>query len=180
MLKLICSGVLLFTVLAGLKGAGNSILEDIEKLERFIEVNPVKKVDEKYRNFLTQYGIDTLAVNLKDGVFRGESVYDNFKYRHVVEIKVKRGKIVSVTYDELKRSGKGKTTDREYCMKMKKGSGASPADVYPLYAKMLVDRGDLNKVDAVSGATYSLYRFRIAAIRAFLKARVGKKNLSEK
>ena len=53
-------------------------------------------------------------------------------------------------------------------------SGTTPAVAYPLYEQRLLKSQDIMKVDAVTGATYSLYRFLIVAAQALTEAKRGK------
>lgn len=71
----------------------------------------------------------------------------------------------------LKLNGKNKRTDINYNREMFK-SGTSPAIAYPIYENQLIKNQDYMQVDAVTGATYSLYRFRMAVAKALEKARV--------
>ena len=88
-------------------------------------------------------------------------------------MEINEGKIINIHYDELKPNDKNKRTDTEYNREMLK-SGTSPAIAYPIYEQQLIKSQDYMKVDAVTGATYSLYRFRIAVAKALEKARVEK------
>jgi major membrane immunogen (membrane-anchored lipoprotein) len=140
-------------------------------LERFIESNPIPSVEAVYGFVTEMIEAPTNARNARDGTFEAESIYDDFEYKHVVRIEVKDGKIVSVHYDEQKKDGHGKRNDEAYCEEMKAGSGASPAEVYPRYEKALLQSQDLAEIDGVSGATYSLYRFKATVVRALWKAK---------
>jgi len=51
-------------------------------------------------------------------------------------------------------------------------SGTSPSIAYPINEQELIKNQDYMKVDAVTGATYSLYRFRMAVAKAFEKANI--------
>lgn len=51
-----------------------------------------------------------------------------------------------------------------------KVSGTTPAIAYPHMEESLMANQDLMQVDGVSGATYSLYRFRYAVTVALMKA----------
>ena len=57
-------------------------------------------------------------------------------------------------------------------------AGTSPAIAYPDMEKQLVEKQEMWEVDATSGATYSLYRFRYAVTLAIMKAEMaaGEKN----
>ena len=58
-------------------------------------------------------------------------------------------------------------------------TGTSPALAYPKMEQSLVDRQNFEQVDAVSGASYSLYRFRYAVMEALIKARLQGRLKSE-
>jgi major membrane immunogen (membrane-anchored lipoprotein) len=49
-------------------------------------------------------------------------------------------------------------------------TGTTPAIAYPILEQKLLSTQDILKVDAVSGASYSLYRFRYAVTIALMKA----------
>lgn len=50
--------------------------------------------------------------------------------------------------------------------------GTTPKIAYPILEKQLIEKQDVLKIDAVTGATYSLYRFRYAVIIALIKAKL--------
>jgi major membrane immunogen (membrane-anchored lipoprotein) len=52
-------------------------------------------------------------------------------------------------------------------------TGTTPAQAYPQMKQQLLERQNSIEVDAVSGATYSLYRFRYALAVALMKARLA-------
>jgi len=70
--------------------------------------------------------------------------------------------------------GHGKQEDVEYCKKMSWG-GTTPAIAYPVFENRLIQKQNMMQVDAVSGATYSLCRFRYAVMIALMKAAVLQK-----
>ena len=53
-------------------------------------------------------------------------------------------------------------------------TGTSPAIAYPEMEKQLLEKQEMWEVDATSGATYSLYRFRYAVTLALMKAQMAK------
>ncbi len=142
----------------------------MEKVERYIEVHSPSDVKAVFDFYIDLISAPISARGCKDGVFKGESIYDNYKYKHVVSLTIKNEKITAIEYDEVKKDGHGKRGDKKYCAEMKAGSGASPAEAYPVYENQFIKSQDLKLMDAISGATYSLYRFRTAVIRALLKA----------
>ena len=129
------------------------------------------KVDTQFGQLIKMWGLPTDAQGCRDGVFTGASPADAYDYRHVVEIRIEDGKIVEVDYNEVKADGKGKQEDEAYCEEMS-AAGTTPAIAYPAMEKDLLASQDMMKVDAVSGATYSLYRFRYAVMVALMKAQI--------
>jgi major membrane immunogen (membrane-anchored lipoprotein) len=49
-------------------------------------------------------------------------------------------------------------------------TGTTPAIAYPNMEQQLISKQNIMDVDGVSGATYSLYRFRYAITIALMKA----------
>lgn len=70
-----------------------------------------------------------------------------------------------------KKDGLSKQEDEDYNKEMSV-SGTSPAIAYPRMEEQLLETQDIMRVDAVSGATYSLYRFRYAMMIALIKAKM--------
>ena len=138
-------------------------------LHFFMETSPIGEVDTLFNQLIQLYDLPLSAEGAKDGTFIGESPYDAFDYKHVVKIKIKDHKIIEVDYNEVKKGGKGKQEDAVYCEEMSV-TGTTPAIAYPILEQKLLSTQDILKVDAVSGATYSLYRFRYAVTIALMKA----------
>lgn len=138
-------------------------------LHFFTEVSPVDEVDTLFRQLVEHHGLPTDASGIQDGTYTGSSPYDAFDYKHVVKIRIEGGKMVEVDYNEVKYNGHGKQEDEAYCEEMS-ASGTTPALAYPSMERQLVDTQDIMEVDAVSGATYSLHRFRYAVCVALMKA----------
>ncbi len=134
-----------------------------------METSPIHEVDTLFRQLIEAFDLPVSASGVKDGIYTGESPYDAFDYKHVVKIRVENGKFVEVDYNEVKSGGHGKQEDEEYCDEMSV-MGTTPAIAYPDMEKMLLTTQDITKVDGVSGATYSRYRFRYAVTVALMKA----------
>ena len=111
----------------------------------------------------------SLVSGLKDGEYKGATPADDYGYRHEVIFKMKNGKMISVDYDEIHADGHSKQSDIEYGERMIK-SGTTPAIAYPNYEKQMLEKQDINKIDAISGASYSDYRFRLAILYAILNS----------
>ena len=138
-------------------------------LHFMMETSPVDEVDTQFRQLIEIYDLPVSPSEVKDGVYIGSSPYDAFDYKHVVKIRIENGKFVEVDYNEVKHDGHGKQEDEEYCEEMNAG-GTNPSIAYPSMEEQLLAAQDILQVDAVSGATYSLYRFRYAMTVALMKA----------
>ena len=138
-------------------------------LHFMMETSPVDEVDKQFMQLIKMYDLPISAEGAKDGSYVGESPYDAFDYRHVVKIQIKEGKIVALDYNEVKKDGHGKQEDEEYCEEMSV-TGTTPAIAYPIMEEMLLSTQNMMQVDGVSGATYSLYRFRFAVTLALMQA----------
>jgi len=142
-----------------------------EKVHLMIERSPVDTVKACFELFVNKNALKTTALNCSNGKFIGLTPADDYGYLHLAVLEINQGKIINVLYDELKLNGKNKRTDINYNREMLK-SGTSPAIAYPIYENQLIKNQDYMKVDAITGATYSLYRFRMAVAKALEKARV--------
>jgi major membrane immunogen (membrane-anchored lipoprotein) len=136
-----------------------------------IETSPIPEVDSLFNKLINHFNLPIKAEGCNDGVFIGESPYDAYDYKHVVKLEIKDEKIVKVDYNETHKNGKGKQEDEEYCKEMGV-SGMSPDIAYPKMEKQLLETQDIMYIDAVTGASYSLYRFRYAVIVALMKAKM--------
>ncbi len=138
-------------------------------LHFMMETSPVDEVDTYFRQLIEIYGLPTDTSGIKDGTYTGSSPKDAFDYKHVVEIRIEDGKIVEVDYNEVKDDGHGKQEDEEYCEEMSV-TGTTPALAYPSMEEQFLASQNMMEVDGVSGASYSLHRFRYAVTVALMKA----------
>ena len=138
-------------------------------LHFMMETSPVDEVDTMFRQLIEIYKLPFTASEAKDGIYHGVCPYDAFDYRHEVQIEIKEGKIAAVDYNEVHKDGKGKQEDVEYCEEMSV-AGTTPAIAYPEMEEMLLSTQNMMEVDAVAGASYSLYRFRYAVSLALMQA----------
>jgi len=138
-------------------------------LHFMMETSPVPEVDTHFKQLIQMFDLPLSAEGAKDGIYFGISPYDAYDYRHEVKLRIKDGQIVEVDYNELKKDGKGKQEDEEYCEEMS-ASGTTPAIAYPQMEEMLLSTQNMMQVDAVSGASYSLHRFRFAVTLALMQA----------
>jgi major membrane immunogen (membrane-anchored lipoprotein) len=175
-LTFIFSGLLLvFFISCSLNTAkpGKSKITDMQlvMIHQLIERTHTDTVKKYLNDYITRYNVPVSAKGLPDGNYAGESPYDDYGYKHIISIVIKDGLIDSVFYDEVYKDGHSKTADTAYCRRMNENvSGSAPAITYPVYATELTKKQNIQQVDAISGATYSLYRMQYAAILAFLKA----------
>jgi major membrane immunogen (membrane-anchored lipoprotein) len=138
-----------------------------------VELLPTNLLEPLFASTFKDTSIAATPAGCRDGVYRADSPFNFFDYNYVIALTIGGGKILSADYDEVNRSGKGKQDDKEYAGEMEK-SGTTPAIAYPIYEQRLLNTQDVMKVDAVTGATYSLYRFRIVAALALTTAKQGK------
>ncbi|MCK5691567.1 MAG: FMN-binding protein [Bacteroidales bacterium] len=134
-----------------------------------METSAPADVDTLFMQMIQTFELPISAEGAKDGTYIGATPYDAFDYRHEVRIVIEEGEIVEVDYNEVKNDGYGKQEDVEYCEEMSV-TGTTPAIAYPIMEEMLLAEQNMMQVDAVSGATYSLYRFRLAVTVALMKA----------
>jgi major membrane immunogen (membrane-anchored lipoprotein) len=166
--------VLALALTAGLSAFVNAsygtldVEKAIQSMETYIERNTVSDVRIVFSFFISLISAPVTAKNNADGIYRAESIYDDYHYKHVISLAVKDGKIVRVDYDEIKQDGASKRNSADYNARMKAVTGTSPEIAYPIYESRLVEKQNLLSVNAVTGASYTLYRFRMTAVRALM------------
>jgi len=163
---------LLFVLLIALAKAANpdpAKLAILEKIHWTIERSDMNKVRSSFKQICDENHFSSLVAGLKDGIYKGASPADDYGYRHEVTFEMKGGQMISIDYDEINAEGHAKQSNREYGDAMKQ-SGTTPAIAYPLYEKQMLEKQDFSKIDAVSGASYSDYRLRLAILYAILNS----------
>ena len=140
-------------------------------LHFMMETSAPADVDTLFMQMIEGFELPIGAEGAKDGTYIGATPYDAFDYRHEVKIRIEEGEIVEVDYNEVKKDGHGKQEDVEYCEEMSV-TGTNPSIAYPIMEEMLLSEQNMMQVDAVSGATYSLYRFRLAVTVALMQAKL--------
>lgn len=141
----------------------------LEKIHWIIERSDMNSVRQKFKEICDENHFPSIVSGLKDGIYNGASPADDYGYRHEVTFEMKNGKMISIDYDEIHTDGHAKQHDEEYCKRMLQ-SGTTPAIAYPKYENQMLQNQDFNQVDAVSGASYSNYRFKLAILYAILNA----------
>ncbi len=139
----------------------------LEQVHWIIERSDMNKVRLEFQKICDGNHFSSLVSGLKDGIYKGASPADDYGYRHEVVFEMKGGKMISINYDEIHADGHAKQHDDEYCKAMLQ-SGTTPAIAYPSYENQMLEKQDFNQIDAVSGASYSQYRFKLAILYAIL------------
>jgi len=110
-----------------------------------------------------------------DGKYHAE--YDRLDVRNwkpYLDLTVKDGKITEVYYDYTNDAGVKRSEDKGYIEGFSKAnSGMTPRDAFDKLGTKLVETQDIQKVDAVSGATHSSRNFTELATAALQKASDG-------
>lgn len=151
----------------------------LKSLHFIIETSPIEEVDSVFNAFVERHNIPVDAEGCADGIYTGRSPEDAYDYAHSVTIEIKNEKIISIDYNEIKEMNKGKEEDKAYNEEMSV-TGTSPSIAYPMMENQMLDKQNMNSIDAVSGATYSLYRFRYAVMIALMKARIKNNSINQK
>lgn len=141
----------------------------LEKIHWLIERSDMNTVRMQFDKICAENSLPSIVSGLKDGTYKGSSPVDDFGYRHEVVFAIKKGKMTSIDYDEIHTDGHAKEHDAEYCKQMLE-SGTTPAIAYPKYESQMLEKQNYNRVDGVSGASYSLYRFKLAILYAMLNS----------
>lgn len=141
----------------------------LEKIHWLIERSDMKTVRAEFQKICEENNFPSLVSGLKDGNYKGATPCDDYGYRHEIVFEMKNGKMVSIDYDEIHREGHAKQHDEDYCKRMLQ-SGTTPAIAYPKYETGMLAMQNYNQIDAVSGASYSLYRFKLAILYAILNS----------
>lgn len=141
----------------------------LEKMHWIIERSDMQKVKQEFERICAENNFPSQVSKLKDGIYKGSSPADDYGYRHEVKFEMKNGKMISIDYDEIHTDGHAKQHDEEYCKNMLR-SGTTPAIAYPRYESGMLEKQDFNQIDAVSGASYSHYRFKLAILYAILNS----------
>ncbi|MEG0895430.1 MAG: FMN-binding protein [Oscillospiraceae bacterium] len=99
---------------------------------------------------------------LKDGTYKAEmKAPDSHGWTEFVDVTVTNSKITKVVFDAKNEDGALKSQDAEYEKIMKdSGSKTWPSDFYTKLANQLVEKQNINDVEAVAGATTSSDSFK--------------------
>jgi major membrane immunogen (membrane-anchored lipoprotein) len=103
---------------------------------------------------------------LKDGEYKASDAADERGYTGEITITVEKGKIAAVLYNEAGSDGVFKRDNVQYNEAMKAKSGVSWTEAADQVSAKLAEVQDVSKIDAVSGATGLVERFKALASRA--------------
>ena len=148
-------------------------IANLTSLHYMIETDKPEELKPVFENVINKMDIPVDAAGCKDGIYTGTSPADAFDFVHRVEIEIKDEKIIRVSYDEINDNGVSKKKSKVYGQQME-SEGTTPAIAYNYMEEKLLEQQNYMEVDAVTGATYSLYRFRFAMAIALIKAKMGK------
>lgn len=114
----------------------------------------------------------TLNGQYADGTYYAESEPSSRGLISIVEISVHQGRVIAVYYDEIQRNEAGEVTyrksqDLNYAQRWRAVSGISQLTAFPAYARQLIETGQPDSVDALSGATGAYDSF-MAVVRSAL------------
>jgi major membrane immunogen (membrane-anchored lipoprotein) len=141
----------------------------LEQIHWIIERSDMENVRRSFQKICTENHFSSLVSGLKDGTYKGASPADDYGYWHEVVFVIEKGKMISIDYDEIHSDGHAKQHDEAYCKRMLQ-SGTTPAIAYPVYEAEMLRKQDFNQIDAVSGASYSNYRFKLAILYAIMNS----------
>lgn len=118
------------------------------------------------------------ARGYKDGYYTAQMAEYSHGYKEYVCILIKNNHIISVEFNAKDCSGYIKSWDNGYMNRMKSVTGTYPNEYTRTYAGRLVERQDIEKVDAVAGASNSGKNF-VKLVRAALQnAREGNQEVA--
>lgn len=108
--------------------------------------------------------ISLYAVNLKDGIYRAESIEVSHGWIDFVELTIENGNIVKVLKDSYNVSnGQLKSKDQGYSDRM----GMDISKVFEKLAKDLEEKQNIHNIDTITGATSSVNNFK-SLVKAIL------------
>lgn len=158
--------------------SGTELYKDYKKLEDTLTQTksfPNQALNDRFAAFLEKYDWTGDFSRLPDGTYEAFSTPDMYDYVHFVRFSVVSGRVTEVYYDEFIPGAEiGKREDAAYSEEMSPLTKITSAESYPVFEQQLLVTQDPMKVDAVSGATLSTWRFRIVVLKAISEFRTGR------
>ena len=113
------------------------------------------------------------ASELQDGYYTAQASEFSHGWKEYITIMVKGGSIVSVEYNAENPSGFIKSWDNAYMQTMLHSDGTYPNEYMRFYASQLLEDGQADGIDALTGATSSHSSFQKLAEAVLEQARKG-------
>lgn len=143
--------------------------EELMVIHKLIERSHPDTVGKYLTYYGQKYNLPDAFSNIDDGTYQGVSPYDDYNYCHMVDFTIEDGLLKAISYDEVHQDGHSKKSDSSYNKEMNNNVyGSAPAMAYDKYENRLLEHQNIADIDAVSGATYSMYRLKYAVWRAVL------------
>lgn len=118
---------------------------------------------------------NTEEVALQDGTFKAEKKdFDERGWKTFTEVTVKDGKIEAVVFDYVNEAGDFKSKDEEYNKNMEEKSGIGVAKAIEELTAQMVEKQNVEEVEAVTGATSTSEEFKTLVNAALEAAKEGK------
>ncbi len=106
-------------------------------------------------------GAQEKDVQWVDGTYTAEfKEYDSYGYKDYLVLTVQDGGITAVEYDGKNAEGTLKTAEEKYGADMEKTQGTSPVRYTADLGNQLVEKGLIDQVDDIAGATWSSECFK--------------------
>ena len=113
------------------------------------------------------------ASELQDGYYTAQASEFSHGWKEYITIMVKGGSIVSVEYNAENPSGFIKSWDNAYMQTMLHSNGTYPNEYMRFYAGQLLEDGQADGIDALTGASSSHSSFQKLAEAVLEQARKG-------
>lgn len=120
------------------------------------------------------FNLVTFAASYKDGVYYVVADKDTFGWKPFTQLTIKDGSISEIVTDRINKKGQLASKDSSYNENMKNLGKTSPAEYTVAIIKNFFKANEnLDKMDAVAGATGSLKEFKIMTKFLLEKATLG-------
>ncbi|AAC65160.1 MULTISPECIES: FMN-binding protein [Treponema] len=114
--------------------------------------------------------------SIPNGTYRATyQDFDENGWKDFLEVTFDGGKMVQVVYDYQHKEGRFKSQDADYHRVMYASSGIGPEKAFRELADALLEKGNPEMVDVVTGATVSSQSFRRLGAALLQSARRGEK-----
>jgi len=114
---------------------------------------------------------------LQDGYYTAEEAgYDSAGWKDYLTICISGGQIIVVEYNSYNPAGFLKSWDMDYMREMNTTDGTYPNTYSRYYCRQLLERQDVEGIDALSGATRSYLSFIELSKAVLQNAREGNRS----